>query len=69
LALMLEIFFVMVTSVGAPRRSLRRRMANATAVPPKAARCSDAFGDHQPTPITQKSSGARRAVSTVAHVE
>ena len=37
----------MVTSADAPRPSLRRRMANATPVPPKAACRSDAFCDHQ----------------------
>jgi hypothetical protein len=40
---------VMVTRVGAQRRSLRRRIADATPVTPKAACSCDAFGDHQQT--------------------
>lgn len=38
----------MVTRAGAPRRSLRRLIANVTSVTPKAERKCDAFRDHQP---------------------
>jgi len=37
----------MVTCAGALRRSLRRRIADATSVTPKAGRDWVAFGDHQ----------------------
>ena len=39
--------FLMVTRAGARRRSLRRPIADATSMTPKAARNCDALGDHQ----------------------